>query len=165
MVLLLLLALLPGPCLLGPPAEGRVVHGFAPEGLYGGHWGIDIAVDIGTPVGAAAPAGNETVTVYHGGGVRTSYSYLDSRTVAAGSSVGAGSVVGTSGNPHGAPGIHFSLRIDDRYVDPLGACGASDSPSAALRLAPVLSTYPVLRAPWSSRRDVRPATHRPSHSW
>ncbi|OFW66145.1 MAG: hypothetical protein A2Z12_02625 [Actinobacteria bacterium RBG_16_68_21] len=163
MLLLVLALLFPGPCLLSLPADGPVVRGFAPEGLYGGHWGIDIAVDLATPVRTAASgvvtfsgnvAGNETVTVHHGGGVRTSYSYLTARYVTTGQAVAAGTILGASGRDHGIESVHFSLRLGARYADPLSSCGTVGPPSAALRLAPTFATYPVSRAPRSSRRDI-----------
>ncbi len=157
-------------CLLALP-EGPVVHGFAPAGPYGGHWGIDVAAEAGTPVRAAAAgtvtfsgvvAGTQTITIHHGGGVRTSYSYLTERAVVAGDRVAAGAVIGTSGIDHGTAAIHVSLRIGDRYVDPEAACHLGP-PGLGVRLAPGLTTYPVGRAPRSSRRDVRPASSRPPH--
>jgi murein DD-endopeptidase MepM/ murein hydrolase activator NlpD len=141
----LILILLPGPCLLDFPVAGPVIAPFSPVGAYGGHWGIDLAVPVGTLVRSAADgvvtfsgeiAGRSSVTVHHGGGVRTSYSYLASRTLAVGSPVGRGEIVGASGLDNGMPAVHFSLRIGDRYLDP-GAAGCRPiAPRVGIRLAP-----------------------------
>jgi len=166
--MVLLATLLSVSCLLGLPADGPVVRGFAPQGPYGGHWGVDVAVDPGTPVRAVAAgvvtfsgsiAGNQTVTVSHGGGVRTSYSYLSARYVTGGHRVAIGGAVGASGVDHGVAAIHFSLRVGDRYVDPLASCR---TPSPGLRLASAVASYPVARAPRSSRRNLRSAAYRSS---
>ena len=130
-------------CPLTAPVDGPVVRPFAPEGQYGGHWGIDLAVPEGTPVRSIAPgvvtfsgevAGRPSVTVAHGGGLRSSYSYLSTRSVTVGQAVAAGTVLGTSGIDHGTPALHLSLRLGDRYLDPARACGAL-TPSVGLRLA------------------------------
>ena len=34
------------------PVPGDVVQGFSPQGSYAGHWGIDLAAEVGTPVRA-----------------------------------------------------------------------------------------------------------------
>jgi murein DD-endopeptidase MepM/ murein hydrolase activator NlpD len=141
---LILAALLTG-CLQAP-VSGPVVAGFAPQGLYGGHWGIDFAVPVGTPVGASTSgrvsfagevAGMKTVTVDHGGGLRSSVSYLSTIAVAVGTSVSAGQLLGTSGWAHGYQRLHFSVRVGDTYVDPMTllACAGS-APGSGLRLLP-----------------------------
>ncbi len=132
---------------LAPPVDGSPVRRFAPDGRYSGHWGVDWGIPVGTSVAAAGPgtisftgvvAGNLTVTVDHGGGLRTSYSYLGSVLVEKGQHVDVSSVIGTSGRSHGFPGLHFSVRVGDTYVDPLSIIGCRDSyPSQALRLVPV----------------------------
>jgi len=152
--LLLILALSPltangAVCVgLSAPVAGPVVTGFAPTGTYAGHWGIDYDAEPGQVVRAAAAgwvsfsgivAGNRTVTVDHGGELKTSYSYLAEVWVRRGAAVSTGSVVGTSGTLHGqeTPGLHFSTRIDGAYVDPskLLGCPAFSIP-AALHLVP-----------------------------
>jgi murein DD-endopeptidase MepM/ murein hydrolase activator NlpD len=118
-------------CLFSAPVGGPVVRPFAPQGAYGGHWGIDLAAPVGTPVRPIAPglvtfsgeiAGRSSVTVNHGGGVRSSYSYLSQRTVAVGVRVDTGSVIGLSGVDHGLDALHLSLRVGDTYIDPSGIC-------------------------------------------
>ncbi|MEX1208620.1 MAG: M23 family metallopeptidase [Acidimicrobiia bacterium] len=130
-------------CLLGLPADGPIVRGFAPEGLYGGHWGIDITVAAGTPVRAAAAgvvtfsgqvAERASVTISHGGSVRTSYSYLSRRSVAQGQQVAAGEIIGLSGVDHGLEAIHFSLRLGDRFLDPVRAGCGPLNPGPGVRL-------------------------------
>ena len=132
---------------LAPPVDGSPVRGFAPEGRFSGHWGVDWGVPAGTSVAAAGPgtvsftgvvAGNLTVTVDHGGGLRTSYSYLGSVLVEKGQRVEISTVIGTSGRAHGFPGLHFSVRVGNTYVDPLSIIGCRISyPARALRLIPV----------------------------
>lgn len=116
--------LLAVPC--GTP-PGQVVRSFAPVGQYAGHWGVDYAMDFGSEVTAIAGgvvtfagsvAGVKSVTIDHGGGVRTSYSYLGSILVSIGDGVGGGDIVGTSGTDHSAAAIHISARVSGRYVDP-----------------------------------------------
>jgi murein DD-endopeptidase MepM/ murein hydrolase activator NlpD len=144
-VLALAVSLLFVPCLFEAPVDGPVVAAFAPDGLYGGHWGIDLAAPEGTSVGASAAgvvtfsgevAGRSSVTIHHGGSVRTSYSYLGSRSVAQGAVVERGQVIGTSGVDHGVPAVHFSVRVGDRYLDPMAAMCPSLDPGPGLRLAP-----------------------------
>lgn len=126
------------------PVRGEVIAPYAPSGRYAGHWGIDIGAESGSVVRAAASgrvtfagdvAGNRTVTIDHGGGLRTSYSYLDERSIGAGSWIEAGEQVGISGSPHSTPGLHFSVRVSGAYVDPLGWIGCQTyEPARALRL-------------------------------
>jgi murein DD-endopeptidase MepM/ murein hydrolase activator NlpD len=67
---------------LSPPLEGDIVDGFRPIGLYEGHWGVDYQAVVASEndVRAAASGvvtfsgvvvGNRTVTVDHGGGLKT----------------------------------------------------------------------------------------------
>lgn len=143
MLHLLASALVSASCLFSPPVDGPIVRGFAPQGAYGGHWGIDLAVPIGTPVRAIASgvvsfsgevAGRASVTVDHGGGLRSSYSYLTARSVSQGQRISSGMVVGESGIDHGIPALHLSLRLGSVYVDPARVCGVL-TPADALSLA------------------------------
>jgi len=161
-------------CLFAAPVDGPAATAFAPSGAYGGHWGLDFAVVPGTPVRAAAAgsvtfagsvAGMLSVTVHHGGGVRTSYSFLSRLGVTAGSRVGRGDVVGYSGTDHGS-NLHWSLRVDDRYLDPALACVPREVPGMAVRLAGVrwaVGPYPLRRAPRHPWRNLRPSSLRPPH--
>ena len=103
---------------LAAPVDGPVVAGFAPIGRWAGHWGVDFGADPGTPVRAAGAgvvsfdgtvAGNRTVTIDHGGGLKTSYSYLETASAGPGR-VMAGSVIARSGRAHGSEALHFSVR-------------------------------------------------------
>ena len=110
---------------VAPP--GVVERTFAPVGTYGGHWGADFAMEAGSDVIVVADgivsfagtvAGMNTVTVDHGGGIRTSYSYLEAIRVRRGERVHRGDVLGTSGMDHGIAALHFSTRVNGSYVDP-----------------------------------------------
>jgi murein DD-endopeptidase MepM/ murein hydrolase activator NlpD len=136
------------PCIgLSPPVDGQVGRGFAPTGRYSGHWGVDWVVPVGTEVRAAAPgtvsfagtvAGNLTVTVDHGGSLRTSYSYLSAVSVERSDPVTESTTLGASGAGHGSPALHFSVRIGPTYVDPVAIIGCRlAKPAKALRLVPV----------------------------
>ena len=157
-------------CLLTPPVPGAVLSGFAPIGSYGGHWGVDLAAPPGAPVRAAAAgevtfagrvAGMLTVTVHHGGTLRTSYSYLGSLAVSSGQAVRRGDVVGFVGAAHKREGVHWSLRVGDRYLDPMASCRAFTSPGAAVRLT--AGTYPQGGAARHPRWHLRPTPLRPPH--
>lgn len=151
--LLLVAAGLPGDCADGalmPPVDGPMVRPFAPDGTYRGHWGIDLATPPGSPVRAAAAgavtfsgsvAGMQSVTVHHGGGLRTSYSYLSDRRVRAGMEVARGSTLGISGLHHGKNAMHFSLRLGDRYLDPVPLMGCIPSLAGALELLPAFGRF------------------------
>lgn len=130
-----------------PPVDGPIVRPFAPEGRFAGHWGADFAVAEGSPVHtvaggvvtfAGSVAGVTTVTVEHGGGLKSSYSYLASVTVQPGDRVAARTVVGTSGTDHGVAAVHLSVRIGGRYVDPLQWLRCTRPPPIA-RLMPLAS--------------------------
>lgn len=131
---------------LRQPVDGPINRSFAPIGRYSGHWGVDWFVPEATRVRAAGAgtvsfagsvAGNLTATVDHGGGLRTSYSYLATVAVEPGQPVTESTTVGTSGAGHGSPALHFSVRMGAMYVDPLAVIGCHLSPpSRALRLVP-----------------------------
>jgi len=129
------------------PVEGPVERMYAPTGRYSGHWGVDWGVPAGTAVRASGPgtvsfvgvvAGNLTVTVDHGGGLRTSYSYLAEVVVKRGDPVFDSTTLGSSGTGHGFPALHFSVRVGHTYLNPLPiiACRLATL-SQALRLVPV----------------------------
>ena len=134
------------PCAsLAHPVVGEVIQDFAPIGAYAGHWGIDYGVAVGTPVAAAAPgrvtfagsvADMQSVTVDHGGGLRTSYSYLSAISVSTGDWVSTGSLLGTSGLHHGVAALHFSVRLEGVYQDPAVWLRCAGSIPDALWLAP-----------------------------
>lgn len=121
------------PRRLDPPVALAPSGGFGPRGARF-HAGIDFAAPAGTPVRAAA-AGRVVyagwrdggfgyhVAIAHGGGVRTTYSHLESVSVAVGQSVGAGAVVGAAGTTGESTGphLHFEVRVRGAAVDPAGA--------------------------------------------
>jgi murein DD-endopeptidase MepM/ murein hydrolase activator NlpD len=152
------------------PHDAVIVAPFAPIGNYAGHWGVDLSAPAGSDVAAVGAgtvsfagsiAGRRSVTIDHGGGIRTSYSYLASISVTHGQSLSGRAAVGTAGVHGGMNAFHLSLRIDATYVDPsvLGRC--SEVPEPALWLAAPTSGYPVARDR-NSRGHVRPTTHRAS---
>ena len=107
-----------------PPVSAPVSDPFRlPEGPYGsGNRGIEYDTEPGDAVAAAAAgevvfAGSVArslhVTVDHGGGVVSSYSYLESIAVPVGARVAQGDPVGTASER-----LHFGVRVDGAYVDP-----------------------------------------------
>jgi murein DD-endopeptidase MepM/ murein hydrolase activator NlpD len=130
------------------PVTGPVIAPFdPPDSPYGsGHRGIDIAAPLGTPVLApaaghvtfAGPVGGRLyVTVDHGGGVLSTSSFLSSLAVRRNDAVEAGQTLGASGTGHAGAliaHVHFSVRLDTVYVDPLDHLAPLDL-SAFIRLA------------------------------
>ena len=153
------------------PVDGPVVAPYAPVGQYGGHWGIDFAAEPGTAVRAPATgvvtfagsvAGMRTVTVEAAPGLKVSVSYLATVEVATGSRVSRGQRIGTSGVPHGSPGVHMSVRVDNGYVDPARFLGCRTTDiTRALRLVEPPMPYPRRRANRHPRWDLRPHPYRP----
>ena len=138
------------------PVAGPVIRGFdPPDSPFGsGHRGIDIAAAVGTPVLAAAagvvafagPVGGRLfVTVDHGAGLESTYSFLASIAVRRGAVVSAGDVVASSGAGHVGiepPHLHVGVRLDDVYVDPLAYLGPIDV-WRFIRLAPLVEPGPA----------------------
>jgi hypothetical protein len=133
------------------PVVGPVIRGFdPPTSPYGsGHRGIDIAAAFGNTVLApaagvvsfAGPVGGQLfVSIDHGGGLVSTCSYLSAVLVRKGDAVTAGQPIGLSGAGHpGAtttPHLHFGVRLDGVYVDPMLYLGPIDV-SGFIRLAPV----------------------------
>lgn len=107
-----------------PPVDAPVTDPFrAPESRYGpGNRGIEYDTEPGDVVRAAASgtvefagpvAGSLHVTVDHGGGLLSSYSYLQRISVRVGANVARGAVIGIAGER-----LHFSVRLDTAYTDP-----------------------------------------------
>jgi murein DD-endopeptidase MepM/ murein hydrolase activator NlpD len=134
------------------PVQGPVIRGFdPPDTPFGaGHRGIDIAVAPGTPIlapeaGTVSFAGRVGgalfVTIVHGGGLSSTYSWISSTTVRKGDVVSRGQPIGTTGTgPPGAsvPHLHFGAKLDGEYVDPLlllAPLGVQD----LIRLVPISS--------------------------
>ena len=119
---------IPGCFGLGLPSDADVIRDFAPIGRWAGHWGIDVAAPVGTRVlaqgdGTVRFSGtvvhNRTVSVDHGGGVVTSYSYLAEITVRRGDSISRGFPLGITGIHDGGSAFHMSLRVAGRYREAL----------------------------------------------
>jgi murein DD-endopeptidase MepM/ murein hydrolase activator NlpD len=131
------------------PVAGRVVRPFqAPRTRFGrGHLGVDFAAAPGTPVHAVGAGTVEFagvvarvrhVVVRHAGGLRTSYSYLESIRVRRGQTVRRGAVLGTSGGrgENHEPGVfHLGLRRGATFVDPMQLFAPPDL-SETVHLAP-----------------------------
>jgi hypothetical protein len=95
------------------------------------HAGIDISASAGTPIRAPAPgtvtrAGGEggcgySITLEHGGGLRTRYCHLSHIDVTIGQFVAAGEVIGEVGSTGLATGphLHFEVYVNGQLVDPL----------------------------------------------
>jgi murein DD-endopeptidase MepM/ murein hydrolase activator NlpD len=132
------------------PVHGPVVRGFdPPDTPYGsGHRGIDVAAPVGTEVVAAeagvvafaGPVGGHLfVTIDHGGGLESTYSWLSALLVRRGDVVARGAPIATSGPGHpgsSLPHLHFGVRLNDVYQDPLAYLGPV-SVSDFIRLAPI----------------------------
>lgn len=101
------------------------------EGASSNHKGIDIACNTGDPIIAAA-AGTVIVATYnyaegnyicidHGGGVVTVYMHNSALLVGVGESVAAGQQIAQAGSTgySTGPHLHFGVRLDGTYVDPL----------------------------------------------
>ena len=134
------------------PVQGPVIRGFdPPDTPFGaGHRGIDIAAAPGTPILAteagtvsfAGRVGGELfVTIVHGGGLSSTYSWISSTTVRKGDVVSRGQPIGSTGTGSPAaivPHLHFGAKLDGEYVDPillLAPLGVQD----LIRLVPILS--------------------------
>jgi murein DD-endopeptidase MepM/ murein hydrolase activator NlpD len=133
------------------PVQGPVLRGFdPPDSPYGsGHRGIDIGAPIGTVVVAPAPgtvtfagivAGARYVSIDHGGGVSSTYSWLSAVMVHAGDVVARGEAIARSGFAHPAEAtrssLHMGVKRDDVYVDPLEYLLPLDL-TTIIRLAPL----------------------------
>jgi murein DD-endopeptidase MepM/ murein hydrolase activator NlpD len=133
------------------PVSGPVINGFDPPAspFGSGHRGIDIAAAAGTPVLAPAPgtitfagpvAGHLFVTIDHGGGVESTYSWVSAIVVKKGDAVVAGTLIARSGTGHPSDvvsSLHMGVKLHDVYVDPLAYLSPM-SVSGFIRLAPLL---------------------------
>lgn len=100
-------------------------------GGYDWHPGIDIAVDFGAPVYAAASGTVEQsgwnggygrfVKIDHCNGYETAYGHMSGIAVADGDTVRKGDVIGFAGSSgySTGPHIHFEVLVDGQYVDPM----------------------------------------------
>jgi murein DD-endopeptidase MepM/ murein hydrolase activator NlpD len=134
------------------PLAGPVIRAFdPPDSPYGsGHRGIDIAAPVGTAVIApadgivsfAGPVGGRLfLTIDHGAGLESTYSWVSALRVRKGDRVTEGMPIADSGWGHPGslvPHLHFGVRLDDVYVDPLLYLGPL-SVSGFIRLAPLVA--------------------------
>ena len=132
------------------PVVGPVIGTFdPPDTPFGaGHRGIDIATEVGTVVIAPEPGvvafagkigGELFVTLDHGGGLTSTYSWVSSALVRKGDSVPRGAVIALSGrgHPDSTTGhLHFGVRRDGGYLDPLSFL-VPPNVSEFIRLAPL----------------------------
>ncbi|HEY6095286.1 MAG TPA: peptidoglycan DD-metalloendopeptidase family protein [Gallionellaceae bacterium] len=117
------------------PAEGRLASRFGLRRFFNGearlpHAGLDMAVNIGTPVKASARGkvlavddyffNGKTVFVDHGNGLITMYCHLSRIDVQAGEAVSKGQRLGLSGKTGRATGphLHWSVILNGAMVDP-----------------------------------------------
>ena len=132
------------------PIVGPVIGTFdPPDTPFGaGHRGIDIATEVGTFVIAPEPGvvafagkigGELFVTLDHGGGLTSTYSWVSSALVRKGDSVPRGAVIALSGRGHPdstTAHLHFGVRRDGVYFDPLSVL-VPPTVSEFIRLAPL----------------------------
>lgn len=134
------------------PVFGPVIRTFDPPEIpFGpGHRGIDIAVPIGTAVVAPAPGvvtfagavgGELFVTVDHGGGLVSTYSWLSAILVRKRDVVHEGVTLALSGPGHASvtpAHLHFGVKRDGSYIDPLSVLSPFNL-VGLIRLAPILA--------------------------
>jgi murein DD-endopeptidase MepM/ murein hydrolase activator NlpD len=111
--------------------EGRPVEGILTQRFHPYHVGIDLGVDLGTPV-LATHSGQVTfagwseigygyLVILQSGPYITYYAHNTSFNISEGQYVGKGSIIawsGSTGNSSG-PHVHYETRINDVPVDPL----------------------------------------------
>ena len=128
-----------------PPVDAPVADPFRPpQDPYGpGNRGVEYDTEPGDVVRAAAAgvvvfsgavARSLYVTVDHGGGVVSTYSYLRRISVRARAQVAQGQVIAIAGER-----LHFSVRVDGSYADPAGFVGVR---RVRVRLVPLGSWRP-----------------------
>jgi len=145
------------------PVGGRVTGVLANRcgSVDSDHYGVDIAGNGGTPIGAAYPGtvtfagwtsgGGNTVTISHASGYLTRYLHMVQQpSVAVGQQVGQGQLlgyVGSTGNSTG-PHLHFEIRRGGSVYDisPAYACGATVTRGAPINL-PFADLPPVYAVP------------------
>jgi murein DD-endopeptidase MepM/ murein hydrolase activator NlpD len=132
------------------PVVGPVIRGYdPPNSVYGaGHRGIDIGAAYGTPIAAPASGtvsfsgkvgGYLFLTIQHGAGVASTYSWVSALFVKKNDVVRTGQVVALTGQGH--PGsdvthLHFAVKLNGAYVNPLDYL-TPGSVVGLIRLVPV----------------------------
>lgn len=117
------------------PVEGAVIKDFT----AGNHDGINIKVEEGTPVKAAAPGeviyvGNEIknlgnlVLVKHDSGYVTAYSHLSETLVKKGDTVKQSAQLATAGSSGevSSPQLHFEIREGKKPINPMNKLNGSN---------------------------------------
>lgn len=118
------------------PAKGKVTSTYGRKRVFDGedhdyHWGVDLAIGVGTKVRAPAPgvvvlaekdvplSGNLLI-LDHGHGVTSSFLHLQKFKVKEGDVVRAGQVIATSGSTGRSTGPHLDWRMNwfDVRIDP-----------------------------------------------
>ncbi|MCI8626144.1 MAG: peptidoglycan DD-metalloendopeptidase family protein [Lachnospiraceae bacterium] len=129
-------ALLNGGLMWPLPSSTRITSGFGGrEEVLQGSGTFHSGVDIGTPAGnniLASAAGTVVAATYHwsmgnyvlidhGGGIYTVYMHSSKLLVSAGDYVNQGDVIALVGSTglSTAPHLHFGLKINGSYVNPL----------------------------------------------
>lgn len=142
------------------PVRGHVLTVYENDNArpYAGgmHRGIDIAADSGTEVvaaragtvtfaGALGSAGN--VVAIRDARYATSYLHLSDVSVSRGDRVAMGARVGEVGTTGRrsvpAPHLHFGVRVEDRYVDPLSVLPPLRGANRAVPAGPVPVPAPL----------------------
>ena len=114
------------------PARGPILRGFGRHAGGQQNDGINIGVERGSPIAAAAdgvvayvgqdiPAYGTLILLRHGDGWLSAYGYADSITVTRGQKVVRGQTIARSGtSPYNAePQLHFEIRNGRKPVNPL----------------------------------------------
>ncbi|HEX7248703.1 MAG TPA: M23 family metallopeptidase, partial [Actinomycetota bacterium] len=134
------------------PVTGPVIRGFDPPAspFGSGHRGIDIAAPAGSVavapadgrVSFAGPVGGRLfLTMDHGAGLESTFSWVSALLVRRGDLVTQGQPVVRTGGGHTGdlvPNLHLGVKLDDAYVDPLDYLGEIDV-STLIRLAPLVA--------------------------
>ncbi len=113
-----------------PPGKGLISSYFGPRwGAF--HYGIDVAVPVGTPVhafesGRVVFTGflgrfGRTVIIEHPGGIISKYGHLNKILVEVDQYVAEATLIAYSGNSgfSTGPHVHFEIRENNRPIDPL----------------------------------------------
>ena len=134
------------------PVTGPVIRGFDPPAspFGSGHRGIDIAALAGSVAVApadgriafAGPVGGRLfLTIDHGAGLESTYSWVAALLVRRGDLVAQGEPVVRTGLGHTGDlvaNLHLGVKLDDEYVDTLDYLAPIDV-SGLIRLAPLVA--------------------------
>ena len=113
------------------PVDDYVITSYVGPRWGRTHNGIDLAVNVGTPVKSSTAGtviqsgwnGVYGISVYVdcGDGMVIRYGHLSETSVEVGQTVAQGDLLGLSGNTGNSTGphLHFEMRVNDEVVDPL----------------------------------------------